>query len=62
MTDSLGRLKVKRKSGWESFHANGQPLRFDLLSCWQWMASDLVSNATRGRVAEYLVARFRIGF
>jgi hypothetical protein len=32
-------------------------LDFDLLSFWQWSASDLLSNATRGTVAEYLVAR-----
>ena len=57
MTNSLGLLTVSRKTGLERFHAGGQPLSFDLLSFWQWMASDLVSNATRGRVAEYLVAR-----
>ncbi len=32
-------------------------LEFDLLSFWQWSASDLLSNATRGVLAEYLVAR-----
>jgi hypothetical protein len=32
-------------------------LDFDLLSFWQWSASDLLSNATRGILAEYLVAR-----
>lgn len=30
---------------------------FDLLSFWCWSASDLVSNVTRGVLAEYLVAR-----
>lgn len=28
-----------------------------MLSYWQWSASDLLSNATRGVLAEYLVAR-----
>jgi len=36
---------------------SGNRLDFDLLSFWQWTASDLVSNATRGIVAEYIVAR-----
>jgi len=50
-------LNVTRKEGRESFHSNGRQLPFDLLSYWQWSASDLVSNATRGIVAEYIVAR-----
>src|SRR4051794_33883063 len=57
MTKPFGRLKGTRKSGQETFHADGEPLGFDLLSFWQWMASDLVSNPTRGRLAEYIVAR-----
>lgn len=56
MTD-LKRLTINRKKGKEPFRVNGQDLDFDLLSFWQWSASDLVSNATRGRVAEYIVAR-----
>src|SRR5262245_63529466 len=54
--DNLGRLTVRRKTGHEPFHADGQDLGFDLLSFWQWAASDVVSNATRGRLAEYVVA------
>lgn len=46
-----------RRSGGEGFHATGRPLGFDLLSFWQWSCSDLVGNALRGLVAEYLVAR-----
>jgi hypothetical protein len=42
--------------GAEPFHANGQPLPFDVLSFWRWSSSDLVSNAMRGVLAEYLVA------
>jgi hypothetical protein len=56
MSENLGRLTVMRKTGKEPFHANGQALGFDLLSFWQWAASDLVSNAPRGRLAEYVVA------
>lgn len=54
---TLDRLVVERKTGRERFHANGSHLGFDLLSFWQWSTSDLVSNATRGRLAEYIVAR-----
>jgi hypothetical protein len=32
-------------------------LGFSLLEFWQWSVSDLVSNATRGRLAEFLVAQ-----
>jgi len=53
---NLGRMNATRKEGRESFHSNGRQLPFDLLSYWQWSASDLVSNATRGIVAEYIVA------
>lgn len=54
--DPLGRLSIARKSGDEQFHANGQPLGFDVLSFWRWGASDLVGNTLRGVLAEYLVA------
>lgn len=57
MRRKLGPIAVKRKSGTELFHRNGKPLDFDLLSFWQWSASDLLSNATRGILAEYIVAR-----
>ena len=57
MGNTLGRLKVPRKTGTEQFHHNGVGLGFDLLDFWQWSASNLVDNAARGAVAEYLVAR-----
>jgi len=50
-------VKTGRRSGQEPFHAAGRPLGFDLLGFWRWSASDLLSNATRGVLAEYLVAR-----
>lgn len=43
-------------TGSEAFTVGGRPLGFDLLSFWQWYASDLLSNATRGMLAEYIVA------
>jgi len=53
----LPRLDVRRKSGDEVFHDGPAPLGFDLRNFWQWSASDLVSNALRGRLAEFLVAK-----
>ncbi len=43
----------KRKSGSETFHGS----TFQLLEFWQWASSDLLSNALRGRLAEFLVAK-----
>ncbi len=57
MSNQLGKLKIKRKSGTEKFVNQGKDIGFDLLSFWQWSASDLVSNATRGILAEYIVAQ-----
>jgi hypothetical protein len=57
VTLELGRMTVIPKTGGEPFHADGQSLGLDLLGFWRWSASDLVSNATRGRLAEYIVAK-----
>jgi hypothetical protein len=48
-------IKVKRKTGDEAFTGieNG---KLTLKDFWQWSSSDLVSNATRGILAEFLVA------
>jgi len=54
--DKYPEIKVARKTGKEAFHLNGTPLQHDLLSFWQWSASDLVSNAMRGILAEYIVS------
>jgi len=52
----LDRIRAHPKSGAESLHANGKPLPFTLLDFWRWSTSDLVSNVTRGRLAEFIVA------
>lgn len=54
---SLGRLSPTRKGGGEQFKAHLGPLEWNLLDFWRWSGSDLVSNATRGLLAEYLVGR-----
>jgi len=53
----LGRLAVVRRSGNEQFHSGKKSLPFNVLDFWRWSASDLISNTTRGILAEYIVAR-----
>jgi len=55
--NSLGRLKVDTKSGSECFHSQGADLDYTLLEFWRWNVSDLVSNTTRGVLAEFIVAK-----
>lgn len=52
----LGRIPQVRRDGSERFHSGDVDLGFDLLGFWEWSASDVVSNATRGRLAEYIIA------
>jgi hypothetical protein len=53
----FGRLHATRKTGAEAFTLGETPLGFTVFDFWRWSTSDLVSNATRGRIAEFLVAR-----
>ena len=46
-----------RKVGDEKIHDADRALGPSLLDFWRWSASDLMSNATRGILAEYLVAQ-----
>ena len=57
MNSALPPITPIRRTGKERFHTAEDDLGFDLRSFWRWSASDLVSNATRGVLAEYLVAR-----
>ncbi|MFZ1074145.1 MAG: hypothetical protein WAO21_12030 [Verrucomicrobiia bacterium] len=50
-------MKPTLKSGHEKFHANRKALSFTLSEFWKWSVSDLISNATRGRLAEFVVAK-----
>lgn len=50
------KLDVKPKTGNEVFEFNGRQLHLSLTDFWRWSASDLVSNAARGILAEYIVA------
>ena len=49
--EGLGQVPPLRRTGNECL-----PLGGKLLDFWQWMGSDLLSNATRGVFAEYLVS------
>jgi hypothetical protein len=53
---NLDSLNTERKTGEEQFHISSRSAGFNLLSFWQWLASDLVDNALRGALAEYIVA------
>ena len=44
------------KTGKESFHVNGESIGQNILSFWQWSSSDLLGNALRGVLAEYIVS------
>ena len=57
MKKNLGKVKVKKKKGSELFHNKNKKLSYDLLSFWQWSMSDLLSNATRGILAEFIIAK-----
>lgn len=57
VTSDLERITAATKTGTERLHDGDDDLGFDLLSFWQWSVSDLVSNVTRGVLAEYIVAR-----
>lgn len=52
----LDRIQATLKSGEEQLTYNEKPLDFSLLDFWRWSVSDILSNATRGRFAEFIVA------
>ncbi len=58
MTDptTLPCTPVRKLTGGEKFRCTGLALSFDVLDFWQWSTSDLLSNATRGVLAEFIVA------
>ena len=40
-----------------SFTMEGQPTSFSVLDFWVWVGSDVLNNALRGKVAEYIVGQ-----
>jgi hypothetical protein len=55
-TGSRSQYKVIKKSGHESLQVNGSASDVTVLDFWRWAMSDLVSNAPRGVLAEFIVA------
>jgi len=53
---SLSKITTIKKSGNEYFHIDGKAIDTTLLSFWRWMSSELLSNALRGVLAEYIVS------
>ncbi|MET3980414.1 hypothetical protein ABIB62_003015 [Mucilaginibacter sp. UYP25] len=52
----LSHIKPLLKTGNEGIIVNGKVSNHTLLDFWRWNVSDILSNATRGRLAEFLVA------
>lgn len=56
MSATLDQITLVPLTGTEAIHASGRALGPVVLDFWRWGVSDLVSNATRGRLAEFIVA------
>lgn len=53
----LRMIQAKPRTGREEFCSGGHRLGFNLVDLWRWSSSDLVSNASRGILAEFLVCK-----
>ncbi len=53
--NDLKEIKASPKIGNESLTYNGQNTNYKILDFWRWSVSDILSNATRGRFAEFIV-------
>ncbi len=51
----LKAIKATQKIGNENLTFNDKTVGYSLLEFWQWSVSDILSNATRGRFAEFIV-------
>jgi hypothetical protein len=52
---NLEKIKAIPKAGREKLSFQGDELEYNLLDFWRWSVSDILSNATRGRFAEFIV-------
>lgn len=56
--NGLGNIRTRFKDGGERFFdPETHEMDFYLLDFWKWCMSDLISNATRGILAEFIVAK-----
>ena len=53
--DELKQIKATPKTGQETVSDNGVNTKYTLWDFWRWSVSDILSNATRGRFAEFIV-------
>ena len=53
---SLDKIQTTLKTGREQLIFDNESLTFSLSDFWRWSVSDILSNATRGRFAEFIVA------
>ena len=51
----LPSLKCSLKSGQENLTYFGKNTNFRLIDFWRWSMSDILSNSTRGKLAEFIV-------
>lgn len=51
----LKAIKPTLKTGAEKLTVENVETKYSLLNFWQWSVSDILSNATRGRFAEFIV-------
>lgn len=51
----LPSLKCSLKSGQENLTYFGKSTNFRLIDFWRWSMSDILSNSTRGKLAEFIV-------
>ena len=49
-------VKTEIKTGHERFLFDGRELPIDILSFWKWNCSELLGNALRGKLAEFIIA------
>jgi len=52
----LNAIQTTKKTGLENFTFKKQQLPINILSFWQWSSSELLGNALRGVLAEFIVA------
>jgi len=56
MGNNLSAIQTTKKTGKENFYFNGEKQPIDVLSFWRWSSSELLGNALRGVLAEFIVA------
>ena len=61
MESLFPQIKTSTRSEYEELSNNGLPLGYNILNFWKWSMSDVLSNATRGLFAEFIVAT-AVGF